>query len=192
MKIIYAKKSSGIDELGSFQNPEYYAKPDQTATKVIIYGNYPHIEADYEELGVDLEVRESSGATPLIIGVNVGITPELQATLDDAKAESEKVVEENTALKAQIEALSANESAKSELESENSRLKDSVMYFENVQKESLEQLQAAKGNFIAFQNNIEAMKARIAELEQISQPTETEQPADSTPVAEKPKATKAK
>lgn len=145
------------------------------ATSVEVDDEFPNAEA----------VKQAYAfldAQPLSVQVEVGITPELQAVVDEAKAECEKVVEENTALKAQIEALSANESAKSELESDNSRLKDSVLILENAQKESLEQLQAAKGEFIAFQNNIDAMKARITELEANADKTDDE----------KPKTTKAK
>lgn len=108
MKIIYAKKSSGIDEQGSFQNPEYYLKSELNAQSVVIYGDYPHIKADYEELGVDVEVRELPKAKPLTIDVKVSITPELQATMDQAKAECEKVIAENVDLKQQIETLKAD------------------------------------------------------------------------------------
>ena len=102
MKIIYAKKSSGIDEQGSFQNPEYYDKPNTAAESVVIYGDYPKIKADYEELSVGVEVRELPKVKPLTVSLNVGITPELQATIDQAKAECEKVVAENEALKAEL------------------------------------------------------------------------------------------
>ncbi len=36
------------------------------------------------------------------VNVEVGVTPELQAVIDDAKAECEKVVEENTQLKQKL------------------------------------------------------------------------------------------
>ncbi|MFW2098491.1 hypothetical protein ACG9ZL_20145 [Acinetobacter sp. ULE_I057] len=42
--------------------------------------------------------------------------------------------------------------------------------------DALEQLQAAKGEFIAFQNNIEAMKAQITELEANADKTDEEKP----------------
>ena len=48
--------------------------------------------------------------------------------------------------------------------------------------DALEQLQAAKGEFIAFHNNIDAMKVRITELEANADKTDEE----------KPKTTKAK
>lgn len=123
MKIIYAKKSSGIDEQGSFQNPEYYLKPEPNAQSVVIYGDYPQIKADYEELGIDVEVRELPKAKPITVEVKVGITPELQATIDDAKAECEKVVAENNDLKQQ---LNKEREAVKILDLENSQLKDKV------------------------------------------------------------------
>ncbi|MFW2044354.1 hypothetical protein ACG9ZE_22235, partial [Acinetobacter sp. ULE_I053] len=48
--------------------------------------------------------------------------------------------------------------------------------------DALEQLQTAKGEFIAFHNNIDAMKSRITELEANADKTDEE----------KPKTTKAK
>lgn len=80
----------------------------------------------------------------LSVQVEVGITPELQAVVDEAKAECEKVVAERD--------------------------------------EALDQLKTSKGEFVAFQNNIDAMKARITELEANADKTDEE----------KPKTTKAK
>ena len=144
MKIIYAKKSSGIDEQGSFQNPEYYLKPESNAQLVVIYGEYPHIKADYEELGINVEVRELPKAKPLTVDLKVSITPELQDVIDQTKAECEKVVAENVELK--------------------------------------DQLATSKDEFIAFQNDVNAMKNRIAELEPV---------VDKKPTAAELKAAKA-
>lgn len=85
MKIIYALKSSGIDEIGSFQNPKYFEKPNPKAEDVIIYGAYPNIEAAYKKLGISIEVRDVP-----------------QATVGDAKAEYEKVAAENMELTEQL------------------------------------------------------------------------------------------
>ncbi|WP_446324299.1 hypothetical protein [Acinetobacter sp. 1207_04] len=144
MKIIYAKKSSGIDEQGSFQNPEYYLKPESNAQLVVIYGEYPHIKTDYEELGINVEVRELPKAKPLTVDLKVGITPELQKVIDQAKAECEKVVAENVELK--------------------------------------DQLVTSKGEFMAFRNDVDAMKKSIAELEPV---------VDKKPTAAELKAAKA-
>ncbi|WP_373351146.1 HeH/LEM domain-containing protein [Acinetobacter bereziniae] len=165
MKIIYAKKSSGIDEQGSFQNPSYYDKPNKDAESVVIYGDYPQIKADYEALEIPVNVRELSLAKPLTIDVKVGITPELQAVVDEAKAECEKVVAENDELKQQLEALKAGL-----VPGEPVDLTGLVPteQFDAVALDltnTKEQLATAKGEFIAFKNDAAAMQARIAELQ---------------------------
>lgn len=129
MKIIYAKKSSGIDEQGSFQNPEYYLKPESNAQLVVIYGEYPHIKADYEELGINVEVRELPKAKPLTVDVKVGITPELQKVIDQAKAECEKVVVENDDLKQQLD---KEREVVQKLDLKNTQLKDQVLTAEKT------------------------------------------------------------
>lgn len=123
MKIIYAKKSSGIDEQGSFQNPAYYLKPEPNAQLVVIYGDYPQIKTDYEKLDIAVEVRELPKAKPLTVDVKVSITPELQEVIDETKAECEKVVAENDDLKQQLD--KEREAVKA-LDLENSQLKDKV------------------------------------------------------------------
>lgn len=165
MKIIYAKKSSGIDEQGSFQNPSYYDKPNKDAESVVIYGDYPQIKADYEALEIPVNVRELSLAKPLTIDVKVGITPELQAVIDEAKAECEKVVAENDELKQQLEALKAGL-----VPGEPVDLTGLVPteQFDAVALDltnTKEQLATAQGEFIAFKNDAAAMQARIAELQ---------------------------
>lgn len=165
LKIIYAKKSSGIDEQGSFQNPSYYDKPNKNAESVVIYGDYPQIKADYEVLEIPVNVRELSLAKPLTIDVKVGITPELQAVIDEAKAECEKVVAENDELKQQLEALKAGL-----VPGEPVDLTGLVPteQFDAVALDltnTKEQLATAQGEFIAFKNDAVAMQARIAELQ---------------------------
>lgn len=179
MKIIYAKKSSGIDEQGSFQNPEYYDKPNTAAESVVIYGDYPKIKADYEELSVGVEVRKLPKTKPLTVNVSVGITPELQATIDQAKAECEKVVAENELLKKQVKAYEVVGAQNSELMSENSRLSDALTRLEGISNERE-----------ALVAEIEALKAQVIELQK---PAETkDESVDLFAEAEKPKDPKAK
>ena len=165
MKIIYAKKSSGIGEQGSFQNPDYYDKPNTVAESVVIYGDYPQIKADYEELGIDVDVRELPNAKPLTIDVKVGITPELQATIDQAKAECEKVVAENVELKQQIETLKADLAPGEPADL--SGLVPVEQFDAVAQKlvEAEEKLKQSQGELTASQNENTALKAKISELE---------------------------
>lgn len=92
MKIIYAKKTSGIDEQGSFQNPEYYDKPDKTVKEVVIYGYYPKIEADYRQLNIPINVRDVQEDKALL-------------SFEELKEKYEQAVAENTQLKAKVAEL---------------------------------------------------------------------------------------
>ncbi|CAI6143675.1 stress-responsive nuclear envelope protein [Acinetobacter baumannii] len=169
MKIIYTRIAAlAALETGIIANPDYYENPNLKAKEVIIYGNYPKIQKDYESLEVPVEVRkleEPQKMTLATVNVEIGVTPELQAVIDDAKAECEKVVEENTQLKQKIAILEQAGGNQSELLSENSRLKDAAVLAEKALKDAEAQVLGIKTEFDAFKNDISAMQARIAELE---------------------------
>ncbi|MEJ3535840.1 stress-responsive nuclear envelope protein, partial [Acinetobacter baumannii] len=169
MKIIYTRIAAAAAlETGIIANPDYYENPNLKAKEVIIYGNYPKIQKDYESLEVPVEVRKlevPQKTTLATVNVAVGITPELQAVMDDAKAECEKVVEENTQLKQKIAILEQAGGNQSELLSENSRLKDAAVLADKALKDAEAQVVGIKTEFEAFKNDIPAMQARIAELE---------------------------
>ena len=64
------------------------------------------VAGDVPQAYLDLIARTK--ANIITANVQVGITPELQKVIDDAKAECEKVVAENVELKEQIETLKAD------------------------------------------------------------------------------------
>ena len=64
------------------------------------------VAGDVPQAYLDLIARTK--ANIITANVQVGITPELQATIDQAKAECEKVVAENVDLKQQIETFKAD------------------------------------------------------------------------------------
>ncbi|MEN8315624.1 stress-responsive nuclear envelope protein, partial [Acinetobacter baumannii] len=109
MKLIYTRIAAAAAlEVGTIANPEYYEYPNRSAEEVIIYGDYPKIQNDYEALNIPVEVRkleEPAKTTLATVNVAVGITPELQKVIDQAKADCEKVIEENGQLKQKIEIL---------------------------------------------------------------------------------------
>ncbi|HEN9589590.1 Ish1 domain-containing protein [Acinetobacter baumannii] len=119
-----------------------------------------------DEYGGDVpsHYKNASGALATV-NLAVGITPELQAVIDDAKAECEKVVEENTQLKQKVAILEQAGGNQSELLSENSRLKDAAVLADKALKDAEAQVVGIKTEFDAFKNDIPAMQARIAELE---------------------------
>ncbi|MEO9279265.1 stress-responsive nuclear envelope protein [Acinetobacter sp. WA-87] len=169
MKLIYTRIAAvAALEVGTIANPDYYENPNRSAEEVIIYGDYPKIQNDYESLGIPVEVRkleEPAKTTLATVNVAVGITPELQEVIDNTKAECEKVVEENGQLKQKIEILEQASGDSSELISENSRLKDAVLQADNATKAAEGKVVSIQAEFDAFKNDIAAMQARIDELE---------------------------
>lgn len=169
MKLIYTRIAAAAAlEVGTIANPDYYEHPNHSAEEVIIYGNYPKIQNDYEALDIPVEVRkleEPAKTTLATVNVAVGITPELQEVIDQAKADCEKVVEENGQLKQKIEILEQANGDSSELISENSRLKDELVLASNATIAAEEQAEGFKAELNAFKNDVNAMQARIAELE---------------------------
>ncbi|MFE1708386.1 stress-responsive nuclear envelope protein, partial [Acinetobacter baumannii] len=169
MKLIYTRiAAAAVLEVGTIANPDYYENPNRSAEEVIIYGDYPKIQNDYEALDIPVEVRkleEPQKTTMATVNVEVGVIPELQAVMDDAKAECEKVIEENGQLKQKIEILEQASGDSSELISENSRLKDAVLQADNAAKAAEGKVVSIQAEFEAFKNDVAAMQARIAELE---------------------------
>ncbi|MFA3500898.1 Ish1 domain-containing protein [Acinetobacter baumannii] len=169
MKLIYTRIAAAAAlEVGTIANPDYYEHPNRSAEEVIIYGDYPKIQNDYQALDIPVEVRkleEPAKTTLATVNVAVGITPELQEVIDKTKAECEKVVEENGQLKQKIEILEQASGDSSELISENSRLKDAVLQADNATKAAEEMVVSIQAEFDAFKNDVAAMQARIAELE---------------------------
>ncbi|EXA86119.1 stress-responsive nuclear envelope family protein [Acinetobacter sp. 1289694] len=168
MKLIYTRIAAAAAlEVGTIANPDYYEYPNRSAEEVIIYGDYPKIQNDYEALDIPVEIRkleEPVKTTLATVNVAVGITPELQEVIDQAKADCEKVVEENGQLKQKIEILEQASGDSSELISENSRLKDALLQADNATKAAEGKVVSIQAEFDAFKNDVAAMQARIAEL----------------------------
>ena len=169
MKLIYTRIAAAAAlEVGTIANPEYYEYPNRSAEEVIIYGDYSKIQNDYEALNIPVEVRkleEPAKTTLATENVAVGITPELQKFIDQAKADCEKVIEENGKLKQKIEILEQANGDSSELISENTRLKDAVLQADNATKAAEGKVVSIQAEFDAFKNDVAAMQARIAELD---------------------------
>lgn len=56
MKIIYAQNNVKVEEEGFIHNPDYYDVPNKNAKSVLIFGDFPKIKADYEELEIPVSL----------------------------------------------------------------------------------------------------------------------------------------
>jgi hypothetical protein len=62
MELIYSRQASDFIKGRAYANPRFYSRPRSGVTKVFIVGEWPHIEADYKALGVEI-VKLSDGTT---------------------------------------------------------------------------------------------------------------------------------
>ena len=86
-------------------------------------------ESDFKYGQHELCEGEKLSTDSVVVNLEVGITPELQATIDQAKAECEKVVAENDDLKQQLD--KEYEAVKG-LDLANSQLKDKISTLEKT------------------------------------------------------------
>lgn len=124
-------------------------------------------ESDFKHGQHELYEGEKLSTDSVVVSLNVGITPELQATIDQAKAECAKVVAENDELKQQVETLKAGL-----IQGEPADLSGlvPVEQFDAVALDltnTKEQLATAQSELISFKNDVGAMQARIAELQSV-------------------------
>lgn len=114
-----------------------------------------------------LDLIKQTKSSIVTIEAKVSITPELQATIDQAKAECEKVIAENDDLKQQMETLKAGL-----IQGEPADLTGLVPmeHFDALALDltnTKEQLAIVQGEFIAFKNDVGAMQACITELQSV-------------------------
>ena len=115
------------------------------------------IDDDFPDADLVDQAYAFLGAQPLTATVSVGLTPELQAILDEAKAECEKIQAENADLISDLEAaldakdqfqakLTETEGQLSAVQAENTELKANIAEFEKavVKKPTAAELKAAK------------------------------------------------
>lgn len=62
IEIIYSAQSTDFIKGQAYANPVYYIGPRSNVAKVQIVGDYPQIKADYEALGIPVEIVSSDKA----------------------------------------------------------------------------------------------------------------------------------
>lgn len=98
-------------------------------------------ESDFKYDQHELCDGEKLSTDSVVVNLEVGITPELQATIGEAKDECEKVVAENVGLKEQLD---KEREAVKKLDLENSELKDRVLIAEKTLVEADAEIKALK------------------------------------------------
>ncbi len=104
------------------------------------------VAGDVPQAYLDLIARTK--ANIITANVQVGITPELQKVIDDAKAECEKVVAENAGLKEQLD---KEREAVKRLTAENTELQNKVLIAEKTLVSADEEIKALKDRITYLQ-----------------------------------------
>jgi len=104
------------------------------------------VAGDVPQAYLDLIARTK--ANIVTANVQVSITPELQATIDEAKAECEKVVAENNDLKEQLD---KEREAVKRLTAENTELQNKVLIAEKTLVSADEEIKALKDRITYLQ-----------------------------------------
>lgn len=59
MRLIYTAENSGFDEAGQYRNPRYFDRIE-TATEVVVIGNWPEVVEAYKAAGVSVADGKAS------------------------------------------------------------------------------------------------------------------------------------
>lgn len=125
-------------------------------------------ESDFLEMadqyGGQVPDRYKPQAGTITVNINTEVAPELQQAIDDAKAEYEKVVEENDGLKRQVEALHIVHHENSELVSENSRLKEQLLLANNALNQTTTERDDAVTKVQSLEKTVGELESKVKKL----------------------------
>jgi chromosome segregation ATPase len=112
-------------------------------------------ESDFKYGQHELYEGEKLSTDSVVVNLEVGITPELQATIDEAKAQCEKVVAENAELKTKFQ----------DVEVERDALSTKVKELDLQSVELAEQLNKEREAVKKLTSDNEALNAQLKNLE---------------------------
>ncbi|WP_447789501.1 hypothetical protein [Pseudomonas farris] len=104
MELIYSAQKSDFDPQKRYRNPEHFDRPEAGVTSVLVVGEWPNVVDAYENVGVEVAVKDVARA--LFVGAG------------DDKAELEELIGklriESDTVRAVIDGLDAGEIEKPE------------------------------------------------------------------------------
>jgi len=106
MELIYSTQSSGFDPDKRYRNPEHFDRPEAGVTGVVVIGDWPSVVDAYEDVGVEVTLKEVEQRQVLVVGAGDN-QAELQELIGKLRIESDTV-------RAVIDGLEAGEIEKPE------------------------------------------------------------------------------
>ncbi|MFJ7281864.1 hypothetical protein [Pseudomonas sp. NPDC099000] len=104
MELIYSAQKTDFDPQKRYRNPEHFERPEAGVTSVLVVGEWPNVVDAYENVGVEVAVKDV--ARVLVVGAG-GNKAELEDLIGKLRIESDTV-------RAVIDGLDAGEIEKPE------------------------------------------------------------------------------
>ena len=90
MELIYSTQSSGFDPDKRYRNPEHFDRPEAGVTGVVVVGDWPNVVDAYENVGVEVTLKEVEQRLVLVAGAGNN-QAELEELIGKLRAESDTV-----------------------------------------------------------------------------------------------------
>lgn len=106
MELIYSAQKSDFDPQKRYRNPEHFERPEAGVTSVLVIGDWPNVVDAYENVGVEVTLKEVAPRQVLVVGT-IDNKAELEDLIGKLRIESDSV-------RALIDGLDADEIEKPE------------------------------------------------------------------------------
>ncbi|WP_415760320.1 hypothetical protein [Pseudomonas sp. LT1P18] len=90
MELIYSTQSSGFDPEKRYRNPEHFERPEAGVTGVVVVGDWPNVVDAYENVGVEVALKEVEQRLVLVAGAGNN-QAELEELIGKLRIESNTV-----------------------------------------------------------------------------------------------------
>jgi regulator of replication initiation timing len=90
MELIYSAQKSDFDPQKRYRNPEHFERPEAGVTSVLVVGDWPNVVDAYENVGVELTLKEAAPRHVLVVGAGNNQT-ELEELIGKLRIESDMV-----------------------------------------------------------------------------------------------------
>jgi hypothetical protein len=90
MELIYSAQKSDFDPQKRYRNPEHFERPEAGVTSVLVIGEWPNVVDAYENVGVEVTLKEAAPRQVLFVGAG-NRQAELEELIGKLQAESDSI-----------------------------------------------------------------------------------------------------
>ena len=90
MELIYSTQKTDFDPDKRYRNPEHFDRPEAGVTNVLVVGDWPNVVDAYENVGVEVTLKEAESRLVLVVGAGSN-QAELEELIGKLRIESDTV-----------------------------------------------------------------------------------------------------